>query len=112
MKKDKIKIDLLTIVTILAIVSSSIISKGIGDLDELWNYNISNVFSNGLLPYKDYNTLVTPLLQMLAGIVLKIFPNELITMRILAVLLISGILFLAYKIFLLEMKELQFFLLL
>lgn len=98
MKKDKIKIDLLTIVTILAIVSSSIISKGIGDLDELWNYNISNVFSNGLLPYKDYNTLVTPLLQMLAGIVLKIFPNELITMRILAVLLISGILFLAYKI--------------
>lgn len=98
MKKSKIKIDILVIITILAIVSSSIISKGIGDLDEIWNYNISNVFSKGLLPYMDYNTLVTPLLQMLAGLVLKIFPNELITMRILAVLLISGIMFLIYKI--------------
>lgn len=98
MKKSKVRIDILIIITILLSVSSGIISKGIGDLDEIWNYNVSNVFSNGLLPYKDYNTLVTPLLQMLAGIVLKIFPNELITMRILAVLLISGILFLFYKI--------------
>jgi len=98
MKNNKKIIDLLMILTILAIVSSSIIGRGIGDLDELWNFNVSNVFSKGLLPYIDYNTLVTPLLQMLAGIVLKIFPNELITMRILAVLLISSILFLIYKI--------------
>lgn len=98
MKKNKMRIDISVLIMILAFVSSSIISRGIGDLDEIWNYNISNNFANGLVPYKDYNTLVTPLLQILAGVILKIFPNELITMRILAVLLISGIMFLIYKI--------------
>ena len=98
MKKNKIIKDIVFIVMVLAFTSSFIVSRGIGDLDEIWNYNISNNFANGLVPYRDYNTLVTPLLQILAGIILKIFPNELLTMRILAVILISGILFLIYKI--------------
>ena len=94
MKKNKIIKNIAIVVMILAFVSSSIISKEIGDLDEIWNYNMSNIFAKGLNPYIDYSTVVTPLLQILAGIILKIFPNELITMRILAVLLISGIVFL------------------
>ena len=98
MKKNKIIKNIAIVVMILAFVSSSIISKEIGDLDEIWNYNMSNIFAKGLNPYIDYSTVVTPLLQILAGLILKIFPNELITMRILAVLLISGIVFLIYKI--------------
>ena len=98
MNKNKRRIDIFIILMILLFVSSSIISREIGNLDEIWNYNVSNNYANGLVPYRDYNTIVTPLLQILAGIVLKIFLNELITMRILAVFLISGIMFLIYKI--------------
>ena len=98
MENKKIIKKLIIIFLIVASVCSTIIGRKLGDLDEIWNYNISNNFAKGLLPYKDYNTIVTPLLQMLAGIILKILPNELITMRVLAVLLISGILLIICKI--------------
>lgn len=98
MKKRKFQTEIIILIMIIFVVSSSIICREIGDLDEIWNYNISNNIAKGLVPYRDYNTLVTPLLQILAGIILKIIANELITMRVLAVILISAILFLIYKI--------------
>lgn len=75
-----------------------ILDRGIGDLDELWNYNFARNVADGLIPYKDFNMVQTPLLPLIAGLILKIFSNELITMRILAILLHTSIIFTMFKI--------------
>lgn len=81
---------------ILICVSYFIFSKEIGDLDEIWNYNFANCIAKGMVPYKDFNIVITPLLSIIESIFLRIC-NELITMRILAVILNSLNLFLIYK---------------
>lgn len=75
-----------------------VIPKAIGNLDELWNFNFANNVENGLVPYRDFNMVQTPLLPMVNAIFLAIFGNELIVMRILACLLCAGVLFTFYKI--------------
>ena len=79
-------------------ISPMILNRGIGDLDELWNYNFARNVADGLIPYKDFNMVQTPLLPLIVGFILKIFPNELIMMRILAILLNASIIFMMYKI--------------
>ena len=85
----------LIIVLAIAVV---VIPKAIGNLDELWNFNFANNVENGLVPYRDFNMVQTPLLPMVNAIFLAIFGNELIVMRILACLLCAGVLFTFYKI--------------
>ena len=75
-----------------------VIPKAIGNLDELWNFNFANNVEKGLVPYRDFNMVQTPLLPMVNAIFLAIFGNELIVMRILACLLCAGVLFTFYKI--------------
>ena len=75
-----------------------VIPKAIGNLDELWNFNFANNVEKGLVPYRDFNMVQTPLLPMVNAIFLAIFGDELIVMRILACLLCAGILFALYKI--------------
>lgn len=105
MKKNKI-VEILIFMLSFVTIISIIILKPINDLDELWNYNFALNFSNGLVPYKDYNMVITPLLSMMCGIVLKLVSNKLIIMRILAATLCSGILVATYKLFnLLEIKK-------
>ena len=58
---------------------SIIFSNSIGDLDELWNYNFARNVAEGLIPYKDFNMIVTPLLSIICAIILKITFNELIS---------------------------------
>lgn len=79
-------------------ISPIILDRGIGDLDELWNYNFARNVADVLIPYKDFNMVQTPLLPLIAGLILKIFSNELITMRILAILLHASIIFTIFKI--------------
>lgn len=85
-------------IVIMILIFPIIFDRGIGNLDELWNYNFARNIANGLIPYKDFNMVQTPLLPIIAGIILKVFSNELIVMRILAVILNSTIIFLMYKI--------------
>lgn len=97
-KKEKI-FDICLILGFIAIFcTSNIFIKTISDLDELWNYNFANNISKGLIPYNDFNIITTPLLPMICGFVLKIFGNQLIVMRVLAVLLLTAIFYLMYKI--------------
>lgn len=79
-------------------VAVVVIPKAIGNLDELWNFNFANNVANGLVPYRDFNMVQTPLLPIVNAIFLTIFGNELIVMRILACLLCAGVLFTFYKI--------------
>lgn len=87
------------IVIVIAIVAfSAIFTKPISDLDEIWNYNFARNLANGLVPYKDFNIVTTPLLPMICGMILNIFGNQLIVMRYLAVILMCLIFFFTYKI--------------
>ena len=92
------KKDILIILAILFLITSFILPKNFGDLDEIWNYNFAKNILEGKAPYKDFNMIQTPLLPIIASLFLKIFGNELIIMRILAIILCTTIFFLIYKI--------------
>ena len=72
--------------------------RALGNYDELWNFNFANQMANGLIPYKDFNMIQTPLMPMVCSIFLKIFGQELIVMRVLAVILNLMIFYVSYKI--------------
>lgn len=82
---------ILIIISLLLYNTSILLIKELTDLDELWNFNFANNMANGLVPYKDFNMIQMPLLPMLASIFLKIFRQEVMVMRFLAVLLITYI---------------------
>lgn len=98
MKNKVLKKTLILLILFLA-VAAIIIPKKVNNLDELWNYNFARNIADGLLPYKDFNMVQMPLLPIICGMILKFTFNELIVMRILAVFLITAILFVTYKIF-------------
>ena len=105
MKKEKIY-NLLLYILIMCSILSIILLNPLSDLDEIWNYNFARNIKNGLVPYKDFNMVVTPLLSFICGFVLKITTDELIVMRILASILCASIIYIAYKILcLLEVKK-------
>ncbi len=90
--------NLFIFIGILLMISSVILYRNLSNLDEIWNYNFARNIADGLIPYRDFNMVQTPLLPLIAGLFLKLFGNELIVMRLLAILLTSGIFFMTYKI--------------
>lgn len=97
--KNKYLKNILIIIILFLAVSAVIIPKELNNLDEIWNYNFARNVADGLLPYKDFNMVQTPLLPLICGLVLKLTFNELIVMRILAIILITAIFYVTYKIF-------------
>ncbi len=79
-------------------IFSIIMPRILGNYDELWNFNFANQIANGLIPYKDFNIIQTPLMPMICSIFLKLFGQELIIMRVLAVILNLIIFYVSYKI--------------
>ncbi len=104
MNKKRI-LDIGLIIILLFIVISNVMSKTLGNLDELWNYNFARNMADGLIPYKDFNMVTTPLLPMISAVFLKIFGNELIIMRLVETILITTIFFMCYKILELLTKD-------
>ena len=98
-EKTKAKlIDISFFVIMMMLFASTVLIRNLANLDEIWNFNFANNVENGLVPYRDFNMVQTPLLPMVNAIFLAIFGNELIVMRILACLLCAGVLFTFYKI--------------
>ncbi len=83
---------------IILMVCGYTLTKVLGSMDEIWMYNFARCILEGMLPYRDFSIIVTPLLPMILSIFLKIFGQELIVVRILEILETSIILFLVYKI--------------
>lgn len=96
-KSNRIK-NLIIFVMFALIISIYVFDRGINDFDELWNFNFALNISNGLVPYRDFNILQTPLLPFISGILLRVFGRELLTMRFLGVILSASIIFSVYKI--------------
>lgn len=79
-------------------ILSTILIRPLSNLDEIWNFNMARGIANGLVPYKDINMIITPLLSFITAIFLKIFGTEMFVTRILAAILAFINLFLEYRI--------------
>jgi hypothetical protein len=50
--------------------------------DEIWTYGFSYNIATGLIPYKDFNMIITPLFPLLGAIILNIFGKNIIFIKI------------------------------
>ena len=46
------------------------------DLDEIWNYGFAHSIYQGLIPYKDFNMVVTPFFPFFLSLFLFIFGSN------------------------------------
>ena len=97
MKKSVIK-DCIIVLGFALVASGAIFIRPLSNLDEIWIYNFARCIHDGLLPYKEFNMIITPLFPMICSVFLHIFGNEMIVLRFLEVVEISIILFMIYKI--------------
>lgn len=70
-KKNKYQIIEIIIIFIVTLLYNLICSSFTGD--EVWNYGFSYNISTGLIPYKDFNMVITPLFPMIGALFLTIF---------------------------------------
>ncbi|MCR5186949.1 MAG: hypothetical protein K6D97_07545 [Clostridia bacterium] len=92
MLKSKRFTNLILFIMFVLIISFYVFDRGINDFDELWNFNFALNVSNGLVPYRDFNILQTPLMPFISGLFLILFGKELLIMRALGVILYQIIL--------------------
>lgn len=85
-------------ICLIVFIGANIIVRELNNLDEIWNFNFSNCVSKGMIPYRDFNMVQTPLLPLICGNILKIFGQELFIMRILAIILCSSVIMMMYKV--------------
>ncbi len=98
MKNKLLLKNILIYIGLILLVSGKIFIREFNNLDEIWVFNTARCFANGLLPYRDFTIIITPLLSMIAGTILKIFGTELIVFRFLECFEVATILFIIYKI--------------
>ena len=67
------------------------------NLDEIWSYGFSYNISSGLIPYKDFNMVITPFYSILMALFLKI-NNSILFFHIINALIPTSILFIAHKL--------------
>lgn len=68
----------------------------VGDMDEIWNYDLCRGVSMGYIPYRDFNMVMMPLFDWLFYIPLKI-SRTLLMYRIVSSLWLTGIVAALYK---------------
>ena len=102
MKSKKIVKDIIVkiifFIIIALIITSIILIQPLSDFDEMWNYNFSKNILEGRLPYKDFNMINMPLVPYLGTIFLMIFGNQMLSMRIFAIVCCTLIIYFSYKI--------------
>ena len=98
-RKKSILIDILIIMGFICIASGNIFKQQLSNLDEIWIYNFGRCILNGLLPYKDFNIIITPLFAYISAFFLKLFGDEMIVLRFAEAVQTGFILFMVYKVF-------------
>ena len=68
------------------------------DLDLMWNYGFSQNVSKGLIMYKDFNMVITPLYPALTGLFMKILGNNMIVFYLINSLYALLTLIIIYKL--------------
>ena len=65
--------------------------------DEIWNYGFSYNLTKGLMIYRDFNCLQTPLYFMISSFFIRIFGNYLVSVHLFDCILISFLMIMLYK---------------
>ena len=69
------------------------------DLDEIWNYGFMHNMYEGLVPYKDFNMVITPFFPFLFSLPFYIFGSNLLVVNVCQSILITVVYFLLEKLF-------------
>lgn len=88
----------ITIITIMLFIIITIFTSPIHRYDEIWNFSYANNISKGLLPYKDFNIITTPLAAFINSIPLKLFGQKLYIHRITYIVLFITYIYIITKI--------------
>lgn len=95
MKNKLIKIIFLSILLLITIGYTYYFRQIVDD--ELYNFGFGYSISQGLIPYRDFNMIITPLFSYLLAILISIFGKHLILYHILIAALIVYIFHLSYR---------------
>lgn len=68
------------------------------NLDEVWNYGFAHNIFNGLIPYKDFNMVITPLYPILMALPFYIFGSSMLVFHIFNSLMLTILMFFLYKL--------------
>lgn len=79
------------------------------NLDEIWNYGFAHNIYSGLIPYKDFNMVITPLYPMIMALPFYIFGSNIAVMHIFNSLMITMMIYIIDKLL---KKDINLFLLL
>lgn len=96
MKGKFIKVAIFILLILVAVFHSYYLTH-LYSHDEIWIYGFASNIVDGLIPYKDYNMVITPLFPYILALILKVFGQKLIIYHIIIALMITSITFLAYK---------------
>lgn len=69
------------------------------DLDEIWNYGFMHNMYEGLIPYKDFNMVITPFFPFLFSLPFYIFGSNLLVVNICQALLITFVYWILEQLF-------------
>jgi len=58
-------IDIAVFAMAILLFLATVLPRNLANLDEIWNFNFARNIANGLIPYKDFNMLQTPLLPFI-----------------------------------------------
>ena len=67
-------------------------------MDEVWCYGFAYNISKGLVPYRDFNMIITPLYSFAGSLFIKIFGNYLFSVHIFNALFIALFVTVGYKV--------------
>ena len=68
------------------------------DYDEIWLYGFSFNISKGLVIYRDFNVVTTPLYYMIGSLFIKIFGNYIIVMGVFNSILVAFIFLMMFRV--------------
>ncbi len=68
------------------------------DMDLMWNYGFSKNISDGLIMYKDFNMVITPLYPAITGLLMKVLSDNLIVFYLINALYALFTLIIVYKL--------------
>ena len=95
-KADKTKRILIFCLIITVMTFLKVMLWNFGDLDELWNYNLSRGIVMGMQPYRDFNMVQTPLFAFINAFALLI-SRTLTAYRISCSVLLSVLMLLVFR---------------
>lgn len=75
--------------------------------DEIWNYGFGYNIAFGLVPYRDFNMVLTPLYSMFVSIFIRLFGHHLYSIHIFNSIILSSLILICYHK--LGIKSLLFF---